>query len=158
MSCSQQTHWFAREVHLLGEKMAEAEPEAATYDDGTDTLIMKVSVKNTNDSPITVKQYIMAMTTFVNGSADEQANAGPHDDAGQLRGRTGTHRLRRASTKPPSRWTNPILTDERLIPLRDPQQFIAGLLRFENALGKTGKWSRSGKALSLRSSVLSTSF
>ena len=33
----------------VGEKMAEVEPEGSTYDDGTDTLIMKVSVKNTND-------------------------------------------------------------------------------------------------------------
>jgi hypothetical protein len=31
--------------------------------------------------------------------------------------------------------TSRIFSDERLIPLSDPQQFIAGLLRFENAQG-----------------------
>lgn len=80
----QQTDWFGPKFISSGEKMAEVEPQGATYDDGTDTLIMKVSVKNSNDSPITVKQYIMAMTTFVNGGADEQAKAGPHDYVGQL--------------------------------------------------------------------------
>ncbi len=63
----QQTDWFAPKFISSGDKMAEVEPNGATFDDGTDTLIMKVSVKNTNDSPITVKQYIMAMATFVNG-------------------------------------------------------------------------------------------
>jgi hypothetical protein len=47
--------------------------------------------------------------------------------------------------------TNPILTDERLIPLRDPQQFIAGLLRFENALGKQ-------EMVTIRESVIPTQF
>ncbi len=30
---------------------------------------------------------------------------------------------------------NPVLSDERLIPTRDPQQFIAGLIRFQSAGG-----------------------
>ena len=47
--------------------------------------------------------------------------------------------------------SNPVLTDERLIPLRDPQQFIAGLLRFENALGKQ-------EMVTVRESVIPTQF
>jgi len=147
----QQTDWFAPKFISSGEKMAEAEPEGATYDDGTDTLIMMVSVKQTNDSPITVKQYIMAMTTFVNGSADEQANAGPHDYVGQLEVEPNTPIAPGETRELTLKMTNPILTDERLIPLRDPQQFIAGLLRFENALGKQ-------EMVTIRESVIPTQF
>ena len=43
----QQTDWFAPKFISSGEKMAEVEPEGATYDDGTDTLLMKVNAKNT---------------------------------------------------------------------------------------------------------------
>ena len=131
--------------------MAEVEPEGATYDDGTDTLIMKVSVKNTNASPITVKQYIMAMTTFVNGGADEQAKAGPHDYVGQLEVEPNTPIAPGETKELTLKMTNPVLTDERLIPLRDPQQFIAGLLRFDNALGKQ-------EMVTVRESVIPTQF
>ncbi len=147
----QQTDWFAPKFISSGEKMAQAEPEGATYDDGTDTLIMKVSVKNTNDSPITLKQYIMAMTTFVNGGPDEQAKAGPKDYVGQLEVEPNTPIAPGETRELTLKMTNPILTDERLIPLRDPQQFIAGLLRFENALGKQ-------EMVTLRESVIPTQF
>jgi methane/ammonia monooxygenase subunit B len=147
----QQTDWFGPKFISSGEKMAEVEPQGATYDDGTDTLIMKVSVKNSNDSPITVKQYIMAMTTFVNGGADEQAKAGPHDYVGQLEVEPNTPIAPGETKELTLKITNPVLTDERLIPLRDPQQFIAGLLRFENALGKQ-------EMVTVRESVIPTQF
>src|SRR5579885_183230 len=72
----QQTDWFAPKPISSGDKMAEVEPQGATYDDGTDTLLLKVAVKNVASNPITLTRYIMAMTTFVNGGPDEQAKAG----------------------------------------------------------------------------------
>ena len=131
--------------------MAEVEPEGATYDDGTDTLIMKVSVKNIGASPITTKRYIMAMTTFVNGTADDLAAAGPKDYVGQLEVEPNTP-IAPGETKELSlKMTNPILTDERLIPLRDPQQFIAGMLQFSDADGKQ-------ELVTIRESVIPTQF
>ena len=44
-----------------------------------------------------------------------------------------------------------IFSDERLIPLHDPQQFIAGLLRFENAQGGQ-------QMVTLRTNVVPTQF
>jgi methane/ammonia monooxygenase subunit B len=147
----QQTDWFSPKVISPGENMAEVEPEGATYDDGTDTLIMKVSVKNIGASPITTKRYIMAMTTFVNGTADELAAAGPHDYVGQLEVEPNTP-IAPGETKELSlKMTNPILTDERLIPLRDPQQFIAGMLQFSDADGKQ-------ELVTIRESVIPTQF
>ena len=147
----QQTDWFAPQFVSSGEKMAEVSPQGATYDDGTDTLVMKVNVKNIGPSPITVKQYIMAMTTFVNGGPDERAKAGPHDYVGQLEVEPNTPIAPGETKELTLKISNPVLTDERLIPLRDPQQFIAGLLRFENSLGKQ-------EMVTVRESVIPTQF
>lgn len=147
----QQTDWFAPKFISSGDKMAEVQPEGATYDDGTDTLIMKVSAKNIGSSPITVKQYIMAMTTFVNGGTEEQAKAGPHDYVGRLEVEPDAPIAPGETKELTLKMTSPILTDERLIPLRDPQQFIAGLLRFENASGNQ-------EMVVVRESVIPTQF
>ncbi len=147
----QQTDWFSPKFISSGDKMAEVEPEGATFDDGTDTLIMKVSIKNTGPSPISVKRYIMAMTTFVNGTPDERAAAGPHDYVGQLEVEPNTPVAPGETKEVTLKITNPVLTDERLIPLRDPQQFIAGLLQFDNAEGKQ-------ELVTIRESVIPTQF
>jgi hypothetical protein len=47
--------------------------------------------------------------------------------------------------------SNKLFSEERLIPLNDPQQFIAGLLRFENAQGGQ-------QMVTLRTSVVPTQF
>jgi len=96
---------------------------------------MKVQAKNISSSPITVKEYIMAMTTLVNGTAQEQAQAGPHDFVGQLEVEPNTPIPPGETRELTLKISNPVLSDERLIPTRDPQQFIAGLLRFQNASG-----------------------
>jgi ammonia/methane monooxygenase subunit B len=44
-----------------------------------------------------------------------------------------------------------ILSDERLVPVRAPQQFIAGVVRFENARG-------SEDLVTIRTGVLPTQF
>jgi methane/ammonia monooxygenase subunit B len=147
----QQTDWFAPKFISSGEKMAEVEPGGATYDDGTDTLVMKATVKNIGTSPITVRQYIMAMATFVNGGADEQATAGPHDYVGQLDVEPNTPIAPGESKEVTLKVTSPVMAEERLIPLRDPQQFIAGLLRFQDASGKQ-------EMVVMRSNVIPTQF
>jgi len=147
----QQTDWFQPKFISSGDKMAEVEPEGATYDDGTDTLLMKVNAKNTGSSPIALKQYIMAMTTFVNGGPDDQAKAGPHDYVGQLEVEPNTPIAPGETRELTLKISNPVLTDERLIPLKDPQQFIAGLLRFEDGGGKQ-------QLVTVRESVIPTQF
>jgi methane/ammonia monooxygenase subunit B len=147
----QQTDWFAPKFVSSGDKMAEVEPQGATYDDGTDTLLIKVAVKNISSSPITLKQYIMAMTTFVNGAPEEQAKAGPHDFVGQLEVEPNAPIPAGVTRELTLKMTSPLFAEERLIPMRDPQQFIAGLLRFEKAGG--------GQQLVVaRSSVIPTQF
>ncbi len=131
----QQTAWFTPKVIAADEKLAEVQPEGAIWDDGTDTLVMKVQATNISKAPIVVKEFIIAMATFVNGGADEQAKAGPHDYVGQLEVEPNTPIAPGESREFTLTVANPVLSDERLIPTRDPQQFIAGLLRFQNASG-----------------------
>jgi len=147
----QQTVRFAPDPISPGAGLISVHPKGSTFDEKTDTLVINFSMKNNSASPVTLKQYIMAMTTFVNGSADEQANAGPHDYVGQLEVEPNTPIAPGETRELTLKMTNPILTDERLIPLRDPQQFIAGLLRFENALGKQ-------EMVTIRESVIPTQF
>jgi hypothetical protein len=131
--------------------MAEVQPSGATYDEATDTLVVKVQVKNLLGSAIDVKQFIMAMATFVNGGEQEQAKAGPRDFVAPLEvepqgaiaaGETKDLTLTIASK---------LFSEERLIPLSDPQQFIAGILRFENAQGGQ-------QLVTVRTSVVPTQF
>ena len=131
----QQTDWFAPKPLPADEKLAEVQPLGASWNDGTDTLIMKVQARNISNSPITVKEYIMAMTTFVNGSADDQVQAGPKDYVGQLEVEPNTPIAPGETKELTLKISNPVLSAERLIPTRDPQQFIAGLLRFQNTNG-----------------------
>jgi methane/ammonia monooxygenase subunit B len=147
----QQTDWFAPKFISSGPKMAEVESQGATFDDATDTLLMKVTTKNLGSSPIALKQYIMAMATFVNGGADEQAKAGPRDYVGALEVEPNNPIAPGETRELTLKMSSPVFTDERLIPLRDPQQFIAGLLKFENAQGAQ-------QLLVTRSSVIPTQF
>jgi methane/ammonia monooxygenase subunit B len=147
----QQTDWFAPRPISSGEQMAEVHAKGATYDNATDTLVMNVQVKNLLGSAITLKQFIMAMTTFVNGGEQEQAKAGPRDFVGLLevepKGPIASGETKDLTLKISSK----LFSEERLIPLNDPQQFIAGLLRFENAQGGQ-------QVVTLRTSVVPTQF
>lgn len=131
----QQTDWFAPKQLPPDAKLAEVEPEGAIWNDGTDTLVMKIQAKNIGTSPITLKEYVMAMTAFVNGTAEERAQAGPHDYVGQLEVEPNAPIAPGETKELTLKISNPILSEERLIPTRDPQQFIAGLLRFQDASG-----------------------
>jgi hypothetical protein len=136
----QQTDRFAPEVETQKYHLAQVTPAGspnnATYDEKTDTLTINLDVKNLGGSPITPKQYSMAMASFVNGSEQEQANAGPRDFVGQLQvepsGPIAAGQTRRITLK----MASPVFDEERLIPLHDPQQLIAGLLAFQDGAGR----------------------
>lgn len=131
----QQTDWI-RPAHISsGANMAEVRTNGATYDDATDTLTMKIQVKNVTDSALTLNRVIIGMATFVPGGEAEQAKAGPRDFVGPLEvapndpiapGETKDLTLTISSM---------IFSTARLIPIKDPQQFVASVLRFENAQG-----------------------
>ena len=147
----QQTDWITPRFISSGDPMAEARTGGATYDEGTDTLVMKVQVKNTADSAITLNRVVIGMATFVPGGETEQAKAGPRDFVGPLKvepqapiapGETKDLTVTIASS---------IFSTARLIPLNDPQQFVAALLRFENAQGGQ-------QLVTVRSGVVPTQF
>jgi hypothetical protein len=132
----QQTVRFAPAPLPPGDRLAEVRPQGASYDDRTETLLINLEVKNTGASPLTLKQYVMAMAAFVNGSKDEREEAGPADFVGQLKVEPDGPIAPGESRKIALTMTAGIFDEERLIPLHDPQQAIAGLLRFENAQGR----------------------
>ena len=131
----QQTVRFAPPAIDSTEHAAQVMSADSTYDEKTDTLLINVAVKNTGTAPLSLKQYIMAMATFVNGGKDDQDKAGPAHYVGSMQvqpdapiepGQTGKMQLKISS---------PLFDEERLIPLHDPQERIAGLLRFTDAQG-----------------------
>jgi methane/ammonia monooxygenase subunit B len=129
----QQTDRFAPVSLTPLDHMARVRPTGATYDDGTDTLTINAEIKNISASPITLNSYVMAMASFVNGDKEVIANAGPADYVFPLsvepNGPIAPGETRKVSLKMQSG----IFDQERLIPLHDPQQLIAGLLRFSDA-------------------------
>jgi methane/ammonia monooxygenase subunit B len=136
----QQTDRFAPAVEAPPYHLAQVtpvgSPNNATYDEKTDTLTINLDVKNVSGNPITPKQYSMAMATFVNGTEQERANAGPRDFVGSLQvepaGAIPAGQTRRIALK----MASPVFDEERLIPLHDPQQLIAGLLAVRDSGGR----------------------
>jgi methane/ammonia monooxygenase subunit B len=80
----QQTVRFSPEVIDSTSHSAQVMKAASTYDDKTDTLLINLTVRNNGTAPLNLKQYIMAMATFVNGDKAEQAKAGPVHYVGQM--------------------------------------------------------------------------
>jgi methane/ammonia monooxygenase subunit B len=136
----QQTDRFAPPLEMPSFHLAEVTPAGspnnATYDEKTDTLTINLDVKNLDGRALTLKQYSMAMATFVNGTQQELAAAGPPDFVGPLHvepaGPIQAGETRRITLK----MTGPVFDEERLIPLHDPQQLIAGLLAFRDDAGQ----------------------
>jgi methane/ammonia monooxygenase subunit B len=131
----QQTDWISPPPISSGEQMAEVHASGATYDEATDTLIIKAKVKNLLSSDIAVKQFIVGMATFVNGGEQEQAKAGPRDFVGQVTVDPNSPVAAGETKDLTLKVSSKIFSDERLIPTRAPQQFIVGVIRFENAQG-----------------------
>jgi methane/ammonia monooxygenase subunit B len=147
----QQTDWITPSFISSGDKMAEVHTNGATYDDATDTLVMKVQVKNIADSAIEVNRFITGMATFVKGGEQEQAKAGPRDFVGQLEVAPNSPIAPGETKELTLTMSSKIFSEERLIPLRDPQQFVGGVLRFANAQG-------SEQLVTVRSGVVPTQF
>jgi methane/ammonia monooxygenase subunit B len=147
----QQTDWISPRPLSSGEKMAEVHASGATYDDATDTLIIKAQVRNLLTRDITVEQFIIGMATFVNGGEQERAKAGPRDFVGQLavepNGPIAAGETKDLTLTISSR----IFSDERLVPIRAPQQFIAGVVRLEGAQGNQ-------ELVTIRTGVVPTQF
>src|SRR5207244_8769983 len=131
----QQTVWLDPPELAPEPSLAEAKPLRSTYDDGSGTLLLNLEIKNVSSSPITLKQYTLGMASFVNGDEQAMAKAGPREFVDRLEvepntpiapGETRAVRLRMASK---------LFATERIVPTHAPQQFIAGLLRFERAAG-----------------------
>jgi len=132
----QQTDRFAPPLEMQASHLAQVQSRGASYDEKTDTLQINLDVKNVATSPLTPKQYIMAMVNFVNGSEQERAEAGPRDYVGKLEVDPGGAIAPGQTRRVALRMRSPVFDEERLIPLHDPQQLIAGLLAFEDGSGR----------------------
>lgn len=130
------------EVHTTG---------GSTYADETDTLTMKVQVKNVADSPIALNRVVIGMATFVPGGKAEEAKAGPTDFVGPLKVEPADPIAPGETKDLTVTITSSIFSTARLIPLNDPQQFVAALLRFENPQGGQ-------QLVTVRSGVVPTKF
>jgi len=147
----QQTDWITPRFISSGDTMAETRTNGATYDDATNTLTMKVQVKNVAASALTLNRVVIGMATFVPGGEAEQAKAGPRDFVGPLKVEPEAPIAPGETKDLTVTITSNIFSTARLIPLKDPQQFVAALLRFENTQGGQ-------QLVTVRSGVVPTMF
>lgn len=147
----QQTDWITPRHIASGPSIAEVNTNGATYDDATDTLTMKVQVKNIADSSITLNRVIIGMATFVPGGEEEQAKAGPREFVGPLEVEPAGPIAPGETKDMTITISSMIFSTARLIPLNDPQQFVASVLRFENTQGEQ-------QLVTVRSGVVPTQF
>ena len=147
----QQTDWFTPRFISSGEKMAVVHTNGATFDEASDTLEMKIQVTNELDSEIQLKQLIVAMATFVNGGEQEQVKAGPSDFVGALEVSPNGTIAPGESKDLTLTVTSTLFSQERLVPMNDPQQFLGGVLRFEDGQG-------AHELVTVRSGVIPTQF
>jgi len=131
----QQTVRFTPDVVDPTTHPAQVIKANSTFDDRTDTLSIDLTIKNNGTTPLSLKQYIMAMATFVNGSKEEQAKAGPAHYVGPMQVEPDTPIQPGEIGKVQLKISSPLFDEERLIPLHDPQERIAGLLRFTDPQG-----------------------
>ena len=147
----QQTVWLDPPKLAPEESLAEAKPLRATFDEGTGTLLLNAEVKNVSSSPITMKQYTLGMVSFVNGDEQEMAKAGPREFVGRLEVEPNTPIGPGETRAVRLRVTSKLFADERIVPTHAPQQFIAGLLRFQKAEGAQ-------QMVLVRSNIIPTEF
>jgi methane/ammonia monooxygenase subunit B len=131
----QQTVRFTPKVIDSATHSAQVMSADSIYDDQSDTLVIKLAVKNMGTTPLSLKQYIMAMTTFVNGEKDSPDKAGPAHYVGRMQVEPDAPIEPAQTAKMQLKISSPLFDEERLIPLHDPQERIAGLLRFADTQG-----------------------
>jgi methane/ammonia monooxygenase subunit B len=147
----QQTDWIRPSHISSGPVMAEVRTNGATYDDATDTLVMKVQVKNVAESAIDVNRMIIGLATFVKGGEAEQAKAGPREYVGLLKVQP-SESIGPGETKDLTLTVeSKIFSTARLIPIRDPQQFVGAVIQFQNTQGDQ-------QLVTVRSNVVPTQF
>jgi methane/ammonia monooxygenase subunit B len=147
----QQTDWITPRHISSGPSMAEVRTDGATFDEATDMLVMKVQVKNVANSPITLNRVVIGMATFVPGGEQEQAKAGPREFVGPLEVEPADPIAPGETKDLTVTISSMIFSTARLIPLNDPQQFVASVLRFENTQGDR-------QLVTVRSGVVPTQF
>jgi hypothetical protein len=131
--------------------MAEVHTQGATYDDATDTLVMKMQVKNVADSAITLNRVLIGLASFVPGGEAEQAKAGPREFVGPLNVEPEGAIAPGESKDVTVTISSSIFSTARLIPLNDPQQFVASVLQFQSDQGAQ-------QLVTVRSGVVPTQF
>jgi methane/ammonia monooxygenase subunit B len=131
--------------------VAQIRSSGATFDEHTDTLAINAEVKNISPNPITIKRYVMAMASFVNGAQEELAAAGPAHYVSAMKVDPDGPIAPGETRKVTLTMSGPIFDEERLIPLHDPQQLIAGLVGFTDSQGRNDM-------VSLKSVLIPTEF
>ena len=116
--------------------LADVRPLGAIFDDHTDTLTINAEIKNTGTNPLNLNSYVMAMVAFVNGDKDAIAKAGPADYVSSLSVAPDGPIAPGETRKVTLTMKAEVFLQERLIPLHDPQQLIAGLFRFTDSAGR----------------------
>jgi methane/ammonia monooxygenase subunit B len=148
----QQTDWITPRHISSGPTMAEVNTtDRATYDDATDTLTMKVQVKNVADSAITLHRVIIGLATFVSGGEAEQAKAGPREFVGPLQVEPAGSIAPGETKDLTLTISSKIFSTVRLIPLNDPQQFLGSVLQFQSDQGAQ-------QLVTVRAGVIPTKF
>jgi len=133
----QQTDRFEPVSLTPDRHMAKLHSSGASFDQNTDTLLINAEVKNLSPNPITLKRYVIAMASFVNGGQAELTAAGPADYVNPLKVEPDGPIAPGETRKVTLSMSGPIFEQERLIPLHDPQQLIAGLVGFTDSQGNT---------------------
>ena len=147
----QQTDWITPRHISSGPSLAEVKTQGATYDDATDTLVLKLQVKNTADSAIDLNRVLIGLASFVPGSEEEQAKAGPREFVGPLTVEPAGGIAAGETKDVTVTISSKIFSTARLIPLNDPQQFVASVLQFQNEQGAQ-------QLVTVRSGVVPTQF
>src|SRR5579884_56477 len=111
---------------------AKVNPGLASYDQDSQTVVLPMTVTNTGDKPLTVKQFTTSYFTFVNQSAGATPSGEYQypmtvDPAGPINpGETKTIKIT---------ITNPLWSDERMVEVDKPMRTVAGMLFFVDSSG-----------------------
>jgi methane/ammonia monooxygenase subunit B len=146
----QQTDRFAPPQPDVTE-MAKVLGSSSIYDPSTHTLTLNMDLKNIGSTPITIKQFSMAMMSFVKGDKEALENAGPPDYVAPLEVEGSNPIPAGQTAKITLKMSSDMMEDERLIPLNDPQEVIGGLLFVEDANGTQS-------SVTVRSELVPTAF
>ncbi|MGH8973247.1 MAG: methane monooxygenase/ammonia monooxygenase subunit B [Acidimicrobiia bacterium] len=113
--------------------MAEINPQRASLDRATRELAVNVEVTNISDSPIQVKEFLTSTLQFYASGSSPKGEAGYQDEmtvspSSIAPGQKATVTMTMSGER---------FDREHLLPLGESQLTISGLLRFQDASGKT---------------------